>query len=229
VLLVGSAALFCWLGSEYVHRFGPYSPPSAGIPEASPIAVSNNKAALLRLPVNLEGIAVIYPEQVVALVDADGEFRTELSLGELARVLLLDPRTIARQGSNNEIDPEAALFTAVTGRLSERARARSRRLREAESEGIRLGAVSEDEWVTVDVPFSLNRLRYPNPEQKIILEAISRSARCLVREPGAKVNAVPLPFLDSNHPFRGSQFAAGYLPLEPLPGDLGMDGNPSPE
>jgi hypothetical protein len=229
VLLVGAAGLFWWLGCEYVHRFGRYSPPSEGMPKASQAVVSNNKAALLQLPVNLEGTAVVYPQVVAALVRAEGEFRTGLSLNEMASVLKVDPQTIAKRGSRNEIDPEAVLFSALTGRLAERAKARSRRMRETEYPDTRPALVEPDEWLTVDVPFSLNVLRHPNQEQKMILDAISRSARGLMREPGAKANAVPLPFLHAGRQLQPSEFAAGYLPLEPLPVDHGADEKPSSE
>jgi hypothetical protein len=228
VLLVGAAGLFWWLGCEYVHRLGQYSPLSPGIPNASRTDDSNNKAAALRLPVNLEGTAVAYPEEVAALVRPDGEFRTELSLSEMASVLVIDPRTIAKQGSQNEIDSEAVLFKAVTGRLSERAMGRSRRARETEPQGLQAVLATTGEWVTVEVPFCLNALRHPNQEQKVILDAISRSARDLVREPGAKANAVPAPWLHAGGRSDPVEFAGGYLPLEPVPVDRGTDENPPP-
>jgi hypothetical protein len=150
---------------------------------------------------------------------------------------LIDPQTIAKRGSKNEIDPEAVLFEAVTGRLSERAKAESRRLREIEMrEGWPVSAFGH-EWVTVDFPFSLTILKHPNQEQQAVLDAISRSARGLKREPGAKTNAVPLLSVPEGGQFRGFKFTGGHLPLEALPGgragpaevDRGTDEIPSPE
>jgi hypothetical protein len=217
VLLVGTAGLFWWVGCEYAQQFrlnpvgkkNGYFSPSERIPGPSPVAQANNKAAELRLPVNLEGTAVAYPEEVAALVSADGKFHTELSLKEMAGVLRVDPRTIAKRGSRTEVDPEAVLFQAVTGRLSERAKVESRRLRATDEQGLGPVMDESDQWVTVEYRFTLNSLRHPSPVQELILDAISRSARGLMREPGAKVNAVPLPFPVFN-------FAGGYLPLEPL-------------
>jgi hypothetical protein len=226
MLLIGAGALFWWLGCEYVQRFGRYSPPSQAIPKPSQTVVSNNQAALLGLPVNLDGTAVVYPQQVDGLVASDGEFRTELSLHEMASALSLDPRTIARPGSKDEIDPDATLFTAVTGRLSEPAKARSRRLREIEYADIQPALVNPDEWLTLDAPFSLNVLRHPNQEQRMILEAISRSARGVMRQPGAAVNAVPVPSLRAGGRPKAVEFAGGYLPLEPLPVDRRTQANP---
>jgi hypothetical protein len=199
------------------------------MPKPSRALVSNNKAAALLLPVNLEGAAVAYPQEVAALVDANGKFRTELSLDELARVLSIDPQTIADRGSKNEIASEAVLFRALTGRLSERAKARSRRRRETELHGLQPVLAEPDEWVMVYVPFSLNSLRHPNPEETVILDAISRSARDLVREPGAKANAIPVPPVHEGGRFASFEFAGGYLPLEPLPADRRTDENVPPK
>jgi hypothetical protein len=230
VLLIGAAGLFWWFGCEYVHRFGKYSPASEGIPKPSPAEVSDNESAKLHLPINLEGTAVAYSQEVAALVSADGEFRTELSLNEMASVLKIDPRSIARRGSRNEINPDAALFNAVTGRLSEPAKTRIWRLWETEEyPETRPVPTYPDEWLTVDVPFSLKVLRHPNPEQKMILDAISRSARNLMREPGAKANAVPLLFLHAGGRSEAVDFTGGCLPLGPLPVNRGMDENPVPD
>ena len=225
-LLVGMAGLFWWSSGEYPHRFGQnrieentgVSAPSERIPKPSRSVVNDNEAALLHRPVNLEGTAIAYPQEVDRLVDAGGRFRTELSLDEMASVLSIDPQTIAKRGSKNEIDPEAVLFEAMTGRLTERAKAESRRLREIElREGWPISAFGH-EWVTVAFPFSVNTLKHPSQEEQVVLDAISRSARGLRREPGAIANAVPLPSAREGSRFRGFEFAGGYLPLEAIPG-----------
>jgi hypothetical protein len=225
--LIGSAAIFWWLGCESARRLGRYSPPSVAMPKPSQRVVSNNKAAALLLPVNLDGTAVAYPEQVDALVGSDGRFLTWLSLDEMARTLSIDPQSIARADSKNEIDPNAVLFKVVTGRLSNRAKARSRRLRETEYEVIQPALSEPDDWVTALVPVSLNALKHPDDSHQQILEAISRSARGLIRQPGAKLNAVPL--LRAVRHSDPVAFAGGYLPLEPLPDDRTMDEIPAPE
>jgi hypothetical protein len=197
------------------------------MPVPSPAAVSDNKAAELRLAANLEGTAIAYPQEVAALVSADGRFRTELSLNEMASVLNVDPRTIEKPGSKNEIDPDAVLFKALTGRLSEPAKARSRLMRQTEYPGLRPALANRDDWLARDVHFSLNDLVHPNQEQKPILDAISRSARGLMREPGARANAVPVPSVHLHGRSPTFEFAPGYLPLESLPADPGSDEYPS--
>ena len=88
--------------------------------------MNKNKDVQLRLPPDLDGTAVVYPIEVDRLVGPDGSFCTDLSLSDLAGLLNVDPQTIARKGSNNEVDPDAVLFTAVMGRLSEQAKALAR-------------------------------------------------------------------------------------------------------
>jgi hypothetical protein len=228
-LLIVSAALFWWIGCEYARRLGPYSPPSGAMPKPTQGVVNNNTAAALLLPVDLDGTAVIYPEQVAELVGRDGEFRTGLALHEMARVLRVDPRRIARGASKSEIDPDAPLFKAAIGKLTEPAKARSRIMRKMDDQGLQPVAATHDEWITVVFPFTLNNLRHPNQRQKEILEAISRSARGLMRQPGAKLNAVPVPSFREGGNFAAIDFAAGYLPLEPFPDDRGMDEKPARE
>jgi hypothetical protein len=221
LLLVCAAALFWWAGHEFLERShknnarekAGYSPPPENAPPLSQSAKNNNATAELRLPVDLEGTAVLYPQEVDGLVRPDGTFRTNLSLSEFARVLRVDARMIARNGSNVEVDPDAVLFNAVAGRLSEKAKAQARRTREKQ---VRLGMVGwavGEEWVHTKLCFSLNVLIHPSADQKSVLDAISRSAR-LLREPGAKVSAAPLLF---DRKGEQADFFPGFLPLEPAP------------
>ena len=130
-LLVCAAGFFWWVGGELVHELvknsiedeAARSSPPHNYPEPKLFVVNKNKDAQLRLPPDLDGTAVVYPIEVDRLVGPDGSFCTDLSLSELAGLLNVDPQTIARKGSNHEIDPDAVLFTAVTGRLSEQAKA----------------------------------------------------------------------------------------------------------
>ncbi len=244
-LLVGTAALFWWVGGEYAQRFGQdriesrpgNSPPSESIRKPSRAVANNNKAAERKLHVNLEGTAVVYPEEVDALAAADGSFRTELSLNEMASALRIDPKSIANPRSRHEIDPAAVLFKAVTGRLTDQTKVQSRRMREIELRGGPAASTAGWEWVTVEFPFSLNALKHPNREQKVVLDAISQSARGLERQPGAKTNAVPLPSIPEGGRPEPFEFAGGHLPLEPRLGgravpavvDCGSAENPTPE
>ena len=153
-LLVCAVGFFWWVGGGLVHelvriqsKMRPRSFLAAGqLPEAKLFVVNKNKDAQLRLPPDLDGTAVVYPIEVDRLVGPDGSFCTDLSLSDLAGLLNVDPQTIARKGSNDEVDPDAVLFTAVTGRLSEQAKALARRERIQIQDGLPPSAVVED-WV----------------------------------------------------------------------------------
>jgi hypothetical protein len=177
----------------------------------------HNKAVALELEVDLDGMAVAYPEEVDRLVRADGSFRTDLSLEEMASALRISRRTIAKPARAKELDPEAVLFTVVTGRVTEESKAQSRRMRAIEVRERRGKFVGSYEWVTAEVPFSRSALEHPSNDQRAILEAISHSARVVPRQPGGKINAVAV----SSAPEGGRPglfgFAGGFLPLEPLP------------
>ncbi len=223
-LLICTVGLFWWAGDAFLQRSQSndmrettaYSPPPENAPPPSPAVETNTRTAELHLPRDLEGTAVLYPEEVDGLVGPDGGFRTNLSLGELSRILRIDPRTIARKGSHPEVDPDAVLFRAMTGRLSENAKVQSRQARQIQARmGMPSSAVG-DEWVLTELAFSLNTLIRPNHHQKAVLEALSRSALHLDPQPGAGINAVPFWFdqHDKHTPFGG-----GYLPLERRPAE----------
>jgi hypothetical protein len=220
LLIVSAFAFFWWGGAELMQRIqqnqseelAGRSAPPGNYPQPSQAVVNNNKTAALQLAPNLEGAAVIYPKEVDALVSADGRFRTDLSLGELARLLRVDPQTIAKRPSTAEIDPEAVLFTVAVGRLSANAKAQARRTREVQARmGIHPSAVG-DEWTQTKLSFSLSALLRPNEDQRLVLDAILGSALHLPREPGAKINAVPLMY---DRPDEQPTFDGGFLPLEP--------------
>ncbi len=183
------------------------------------VTVMNERTAALGLPVNLEGTVVAYPEAVGALVGADGGFRTDLSLSALATLLEVDPRTIARKGATTEIDPDAALFTVVTGRLSEPAKAHSRRLRAIEASQGRAPSGVVHGWLLNEMRFCLNALARPSLEQRPVLGAIRDSARGIPRRPGAKFNAISSAQLRDADQRKAFKFEAGNLPLEPFPTD----------
>jgi hypothetical protein len=219
-LLVGAVIAFWWGGDQIAGhgergRLGHQAanrPRQRMHPQLAKAIDNNNKAAELQLPPDLEGTAVMYPEEVDALVSPDGTFRTSLPLGELARLLKVEPETLAKKTSRDQIDPDAVLFNVVTGRLSERAKTQARRTREIQA---RIGLVASavgDEWIQTKIPCSLNVLLHPSLDQKPVLEAICRSALRLPRQPGPKFNAVP--FLlnrDGDH----AAFCGGFLPLQP--------------
>ena len=183
-------------------------------PQVSQVVLNNNRTADLQRPPNLEGTAVIYPEEVNALVCPDGTIRTGLSASELGRRLGVAWRQIARSGSNDEVDPNAVLFNVVTGRLSERAKAQARQTRAIQA---RMGVVASavgDEWVETKLGITLNVLLHPSTEEKAVLDAICRSCLRRSKQPGAKINAVP--FL-SDRDRAHAVFSGGFLPLEAIP------------
>jgi hypothetical protein len=224
-LLVCAVGFFWWAGGELVHQLvknstedeAARSSPPDNYPQPSLFVVNNNKDAQLRLPPDLDGTAVVYPIEVDRLVGPDGSFCTDLSLSELAGLLNVDPQTIAKKGSVNEIDPEAVLFTAVTGRLSEPAKAQARRKREIQiQDGLPPSAVVED-WVQTKLYFNLKALKQPSADQKLVLDSIRRSALGLPRQPGAKTNAAPMITLADGDQPRDFNFTGGSLPLAPIP------------
>jgi hypothetical protein len=219
--LAAAAGLLWWVGRTIPHRNGgaaaglavSVSTPAAGIPKPSRAVVINNETAKLKLAPDLEGIALVFPEDVAGLVASDGSFRTDLSLEKLSTILRIEPQSISKKDAA-EVDPEAILFTAIAGRLSERAKALSRRLRETETRSGRPASAAGYEWVTAVIPFNLSALKRPNHEQKKMLDAISRSALGTPRQPGEMINAIPLPLSRAQMQANNVDFVAGYLPLE---------------
>ncbi len=223
VLAAGAALL--WLSGSGSWRSNPglqnegtlaYVPPHAGAPKLSRAAVNNNDAAELKLAPDLEGVAVIYPEQVDGLISADGSFRTDLAPEKMAAVLRINHAALRKERSA-ELDPDATLFTAIIGRLSARAKALSRRVRESEARAGRPMSAAGYEWETTLIGFSLNSLKHPNPEEKRILNAIIRCKRRLPRRGGAGINAIGLPLEQADLVKPDLLFGAGFLPLEERP------------
>jgi hypothetical protein len=218
VLLTGAAVVFFWwIGSSLLNladREG-HPVPAVDMPHSSQTALNNNAIARRKLATNLEGTAVVYPEEVKGLAAPNERYRTDLSVRQLADTLKIDAQAIARKGSLTEIDPESVLFTAVACRLSECAKARSRSERQLQARDGLLADYTADEWVTQELTFTLNTLKHPDDDQKAILRAIWRSVREIMPEPGEKIRAVglnrrilQLPFVD---------LKPGYLPLENPP------------
>jgi hypothetical protein len=197
-----------------IERASRRQPPLEGHPRPSKAAEINNLVAARGLAADLEGTAVIYPEGVCSLVATDGTFKIDLSAQGMAELLDLAPHGIAKIGSASEIDPQAVLFTAVSGRLTERAKVLARRGREEQARLGRPASAVGNEWVKTVHPFSLNSLKSPTPPQKQILDAISRSARVVPRQPGEKFNAIGLPCTWEEVTSGEVTFFPGYLPLE---------------
>jgi hypothetical protein len=205
-------------GNPNPEEMSGYAAPLPAMPIPKPIMRINNETANLQLRPALDRTAVIYPEEVSALVGTDGHFKTDLPAGRMALLLGRKPQDIARRDSTSEIDPDIVLFIAVAGRLTEQGKEWSRHLRDHEArEGVPQSGAGFG-WVKTTHPFTLRSLNSPTPEQKEILDAISRAARVLPRQPGAKINAIGLPITGSDMTSAEVEFAGGFLPLElPVP------------
>jgi hypothetical protein len=184
------------------------------MPEPDQEEVNNYETAKLKLPPALDGTAVIYPMEVRRLVAPDGRFRTELSTVNLATLLNLDARAIAKKGSITETGPDAVLFAAVIGRLSEQGKARLRWERGQEGIENQPSFTADDEWVRTMYLFTLKSLKSPTYEQKQVLDAISRSARKLPRQPGATLDANGVWITREELMSGAVRFTTGLLPLE---------------
>ena len=195
--------------------------PAANAPPASQAARNNNRLMALGWVADLDGTAVIYPREVNGLVAADGRFRTDLSPAEMARILGVDPATIARPGSSDEIDARAVLFRAVSGELTGRARALARRWRGEQADQGRIADAVGYEWVPREFAFTLGDLEHPDDAERRVLVAISRAARQLMPEPGEGIRAIAVERSD----VQPHNLAPGYLPpakvsdaaIHPLP------------
>ena len=196
-----------------------YSPPMDAMPEQSENERANNETAKQQRPADPEGTAVVYPEEVGGLMRPDGTIRTDLSLGELAKILRINPQRIASKCSPTEIDPEAFLFTTITGKLSESAKAAWRESRKIVTPVGMQAPVVGCEWVKAEVHFTLNLLKRPSREHKRILAAISRSRRGEKLRPGVGIRAVPHLSVPQGGRPKSFEFAGGHLPPEALPGE----------
>jgi hypothetical protein len=190
-------------------------PPVPGIPKATRTAVNNNMIMRLGLVGDLDGTAIAYTAEADLLV-FDGQFRVDFSLEHLARILGVGSDSLADARSPHEINPDAVLFRAQVGTLTENGKAismasRRRRTRERKTPDAIFG-----EWVTKDFAFTLNRLKHPNEEERIVLSAIGLAAAEIPPKPGARIRAVGV----TRGELERAKLAIspGMLPLEaPLP------------
>jgi hypothetical protein len=188
--------------------------------DASPsgaVELMNIRRAALKLPVALDGIAAIYDKRVEGLVAEDGRFRTDLCAEALSVVLGIASETVCWKSTPGEIDPDVVLFTAVTGQLNARAKAAALELRAHEQSEGRLVNVTDDDWVKTIYCFTLKTLQSPTPDERALLDAISRSARGIPGIPGARIHAVGLSFAGPKPSLVEATFVPGYLPLESPP------------
>ena len=214
VATAAAIAIFWWIGNRFPNgpRRDGYSPPAASSPEPSRISINNNRSAGRKLAVDLDGTVAVYPDEVDRLVAPSGRFRIDLSVEHIAAILNINGRMIARTSNSNDLDSEAVLFVVAVGRLTAQARLRSaaERLRQAR-DGVPAD-YAVDEWTTQELRFTLRTLSHPSSREQAILEAISRSARECMPEPGEKIRAIPATRREIES--GAVDFSPGYLPLE---------------
>jgi hypothetical protein len=177
-----------------------------------PRAAINGTVMSMGWVANLDGTAVAYSAEADGLVAPDGRFRTDLAPQAAARILHLDPEAIAKAASPEEIDPQAILFRAQSGTLTEPSKAGSRwRRKEQAARGLRPDAAYGG-WDVRDFSFTIERLRHPNEEEQAVLSAISRSKLLSLPQPGDTIRAVPV----SRGDLEGGKVALwpGMLPPE---------------
>jgi hypothetical protein len=186
-------------------------PPAPGAPPTSKTVDNNNTIMRLGFMVDLDGMAIGYTGEAGNLV-SNGHFQIDLPLEEMANRLHITAKAIANPRSPGEIDPDAELFRAQAGTLTERCR---EVLKKARREMVRAGKMpsyGSSEWVVKDFSFTLNRLKNPTVEEKVILAAIARAAAETMPQPGDKVRAVGESRGNLEH--GETVLTPGMLPLE---------------
>jgi hypothetical protein len=135
-----------------------------------------------------------------------------LPLEQMASLLCISPDLLANPQAPAEIDPNAELFRAQAGTLTDRAKELSRRLRKQQVLAGKKPDAVVGMWLITDFSFTLNRLRHPNEQENIILSAIISAAAETMPRPGDKIRAVGM----SGGELAPGRIvlAVGLLPLE---------------
>jgi hypothetical protein len=184
-----------------------YEPPPDTFPQPSQTAINNNRIMEMGLVGDLDGLAVAYTSEADGLVGLDGRFRTELGPKELAAILRLDVEILSRS--------DAILFKVQSGRLTDTAKRISIRVRTEREQQDKPRDFVCAAWITKDYAFTLERLKHPSEDERVVLEAISKAARAIMPQPGDKVRAVSAGA--GQFECGGVVVAAGMLPLEAAP------------
>ncbi len=200
-----------WIERQDIATASQRQPSAPGFPRAGPTVDHNNALMRMGLVASLDGTAVAYTAEADGLV-IDGQFRIDLTLAELANILCVDPASIASRLAPAEVDPDAELFRARVGTLTEEGKERSRNMRGQQARaGKKPDAVFPD-FVDTNFSFTLNRLRNPNAKEKVVLAAIARAATGIMPKPGDLIRAVGV---DRGELAPGRiVLAAGMLPVE---------------
>ena len=119
---------------------------------------------------DLDGIAVVFAEEAESLILAEGRFRTDLTAEQFSKTLNIELHAILLP--DGKINPDAVLFRAQAATLTPTGKALSLEMRKRQSDPIPWAVYAE--WNRQDFAFSLNKLRDPSDEERMILMAISR-------------------------------------------------------
>jgi hypothetical protein len=165
-----------------------HHPPLPGVPSENQTVADYKTIARMGWVPNLDGTVIAYVIEGDCLLQ-DGRFRTDLSLEEMAEALSIEAASIANPRSPNEIDPDAELFRAQSGVLTDKSKESARAHRRQLLAGDTPDGLVE-EWIVTEFLFTLNRLKHPSNEEKVVLAAIARAAVGTKPVPGDKVRAV---------------------------------------
>jgi hypothetical protein len=166
-------------------------PPAPGYPAPTQTEKNNNLASRMGFVRDLDGMVIAYTKEANRLV-SDGRFRIDLPLKPFAEILGVSPDLIAHTGAKDSVDPDAELFKAQAGVLGASGKKRSQELRARQMREGKTPDAALGEMVITNFSFTLNRLKQPNDEEKIVLSAIIRAAVEAMPMPGDKIRAVPL-------------------------------------
>jgi hypothetical protein len=196
IAIVGATAAWA-IGHEVAKRIENHDiqiasrrqPPAPGYPVAGRTVDNNNLIMRMGLVGDLDGTAVAYAHEADHLV-ADGKFQIDLPLEQMAALLGISPDSLANPQSPDEIDPNAELFRAQAGTLTDKAKELSLKLRKQQVLAGKKPDAVVATWVITDFSFTLNRLRHPNEQENIILSAIISAAAETMPKPGDKIRAI---------------------------------------
>ena len=97
--------------------------------------------------------------------------------------------SIANPRSPDEVDPDAELFRAQSGVLTQNSKESARRFQRQLAAGTVADSIV-NEWVITEFSFTLNRLKQPSDQEKAVLSAIARAASEIMPGPDDAARAV---------------------------------------
>jgi hypothetical protein len=162
-----------------------YAPPDKNFPQTDVTEKYNADAAKLLAP-NLYARAIVVAEEAFKLI-VDGRFQIDQSATKLKKALNLPDGQVISLPSG-ELDPNAPLFPAEIAVLTPRGIRESLEMRKHQLTTPDIPWAVYCEWERRDFVFTVNRILHPSDEEKVILDAMIRTAT-LANEPGDSVRA----------------------------------------